>query len=75
MKEKGDIQTSQLEKDNATLNFVNYQAQEAILNDEIPQYYKDEILKLAIHTIKKVAERRASYHAKFGEGRRTRRPK
>ena len=66
---------SQKEKDNATLNFVSYQAQEAILNPDLPDAYKDAVLEFAIDTIQKVGERKATYHAKYGEGRRTRKPK
>ena len=68
-------QTSQIEKDNATLNFVNYQAQEAILNPDLPDAYKDAMLEFALETIQKVAERKADYNAKYGEERRSRRPK
>ena len=67
--------TSQIEKDNATLNFVNYQAQEAILNPNLPDAYKDAMLEFAIDTIQKVSERKADYNAKYGEGRRTRKQK
>ena len=68
-------QTSQIEKDNATFDFVNYQAQEAILNPDLPYSYKDAVLEFTIDTIQKVGERKATYHAKYGEGRRTRKPK
>src|SRR5215216_3048093 len=60
------------EKDNALLDFVNYQAQEAILNPNLPESYKDEVLNAAVETIQKVAERKAIYYAKYGEGRRAR---
>jgi hypothetical protein len=62
------------EKDNALMDFVNYQAQEAILDPNLPGPYKDEILDAAIGTIQKVAERKAVYDAKHGEGRRSRKP-
>lgn len=65
---------SQIEKDNATLDFVNYQAQEAIINPNLPDTYKDAVLEFAIDTIQRVAERKAEYNAKYGEGRRTRKP-
>src|SRR5688572_29966126 len=60
------------EKENALLDFVNYQAQEAILNPNLPESKKDKILEDAIGTIQKVAERKATYYAKYGEGRRQR---
>jgi hypothetical protein len=67
--------TNQIEKENAILNSVNYQAQQAILDPNLPDTYKDQVVDFAIKTIRKVAERKAAYHGKFGEGRRTRRPK
>ena len=42
------------------MNFVNYQAQEAILNPALPESKKDEILEDAIGTIQQVAERRTA---------------
>ena len=64
----------QREKDDALMNFVSKEAQEAILNPNLPESYKDEVLEAAIGTIQRVAERKASYYAKYGEGRRSRRP-
>jgi hypothetical protein len=72
MKEKNKKLIGTREKENALLDFVNYQAQEAILNPNLPESKKDEILDDAIGTIQKVAERKATYYAKFGEGRRLR---
>ena len=60
---------------NAIQDFVSYQAQEAILNPNLPEAYKDEVLDAAIETIQKVAEGKAVYNAKYGEGRRTRQSK
>jgi hypothetical protein len=64
-----------IEKYDAVLNSVNYQAQEAILDPNLPDAFKDKIVGLAIDTIQKVAERKVAYNAKYGEGRRTRRPR
>ena len=75
MKERGEYLADQKEKNEATLNFVCRQAQEALLNPTLPDSYKDIVLEAAIGTILKVAESRAAYFAKHGEGRRTRRPK
>ena len=72
MKDKNERVIGPREKDDALLDFVNYQAQEAILNPALPESKKDEILRDAIGTIQKVAERKAVYYAKYGEGRRTR---
>jgi hypothetical protein len=72
MNEKNKKLIGTREKENALLDFVNYQAQEAILNPNLPGSKKDEILDDAIGTIQKVAERKAVYYAKYGEGRRAR---
>ena len=74
MKERIEKLTGPREKDDALLNFVSRQAQEAILNPTLPESYKDEVLEAAVATIQKVAERKAIYYAKYGEGRRTRKP-
>jgi hypothetical protein len=63
-----------IEMENALLDFVNTQAQEAILDPNLPSSYKDEVVDAAIGTIQKVAERKAVYYAKYGEGRRLRQP-
>jgi hypothetical protein len=73
MNEKNKKLIGTREKENALLDFVNYQAQEAILNPNLPDTKKDEILDDAIGTIRVVAERKAVYYAKYGEGRRIRR--
>jgi hypothetical protein len=72
MKER---QLGQIEKCNALVDSVNYHAQEAILDPNLPDNYKDRVLDYAIAEIQKVAERKAAYNAKYGEARRTRRPK
>ena len=75
MKENGETLIGQREKDDALLNFVSRQAQEAILDPNLPESYKDEVLGAAIATIHKVGERKAAYFAKHGEGRSTRQQK
>ena len=50
-------------------------SQEAILDPNLPEPYKDLVLEAALGTIQQVAENKAVYFAKHGEGRRTRRPK
>src|SRR5215207_2350527 len=74
MKDKNEKQIGTREKQDTLMDFVNYQAQEAILNPKLPGSTKDEILEAAIGTIQQVAERKAVYYAKHGEGRRTRKP-
>jgi hypothetical protein len=75
MKERNPNPIEQKEKDDALLNFVNRQAQEAILNPDLTEPYKDEVLRAAIKTIHKIAERKVIYVAKQGEGPRTSGPK
>lgn len=72
MKPRGGKLPESIERQNALLDFVNRQAQEAILDPNLPGSYKDEVVNAAIGTIQKVAERKATYFAKYGEGRRTR---
>ena len=74
MNGRTEIITGPREKDDALMNFVSRQAQEAILNPNLPELYKDEVLEAAVGTIQKVAERKAAYYAKHGEGRRSRLP-
>jgi hypothetical protein len=76
MKERSQKPINQKEVDNATLNFVSRQAQEAILNPNLPESYKDQVLDGAIGTISKIAEKRAIYEAggrrkKYGKRIRT----
>ena len=51
----------QKEKDDAIMNFVSRQAQEAILDPNLPESYKDEILNVAIKTLLRIAEKRNPY--------------
>src|SRR5215211_6223562 len=72
MNPRGSKPPETIERENALLDFANRQAQEAILNPNLPSSYKDEVVDAAIGTIQKVAERKAVYYAKYGEGRRLR---
>ena len=76
MKERNEKLTGQKVKDDATLNFVSRQAQEAILDPNLPEAYKDQVLDVAIGTISKIAEKRAIYESsgrrkKYGKRIRT----
>jgi hypothetical protein len=51
------------EKDDATLNYVSREAQMAILNPDLSDSLKDEILNTAVGTINQIAERRWVYEA------------
>jgi hypothetical protein len=72
MKERVANLSGQRERDIALMDFVSYQAQEAIINPNVPDEYKDKLLETAIETIHQVAERKAAYFAKNGDGRKTR---
>jgi hypothetical protein len=72
MNPRGGKPPETIERENALLDFVNQQAQEAILNPNLSDSYKNEVVNAAIGTIQKVSERKASYYAKYGEGRRLR---
>jgi hypothetical protein len=61
MKERGEKLVGRKAKDDATMNFVSRQAQEAILNPNLPESYKDEVLRAAVGTILRIAERRNTY--------------
>lgn len=63
MKERSQYSVGQREKDDALMNFVSRQAQEAILDPNLPETYKNEIVDAAVGTISKIAERRTKYEA------------
>jgi hypothetical protein len=67
MKENGEIQLGQKERDDALMNFVSRQAQEAILDPHLPESYKDKLVSAAVATISRIAERRNPYHAAQNE--------
>ena len=50
-------------KDDAIMNFVSRQAQEAILNPDLPESYKNAALEAAIEALLKIAEKRSDYNA------------
>ena len=61
MKERSEKVIGQKAKDDATLNFVSLQAQEAILNPNLPEAYKDQIVGAAVGTILRIAEKKSAY--------------
>ena len=63
MKEIREILLGQKEKDDTTLNYVSREAQEAILNPDLSDSIKDEILNEAVETIYQIAERKWIYEA------------
>lgn len=73
MKERSEKLTRQKVKDDAIMNFVSRQAQEAILDTNLPESYKDAALEAALEAILRIAEKRNEYNARTGESRRLKR--
>ncbi len=67
MKERGKNYSRQKAKDDAIMNFVSRQAQEAILDPNLPETLKDEVVDSAVDNLLKIAERRGSYTARYKE--------
>ena len=63
-----------IDRENKLLDLVNYQAQKIIFSD-LPEEKKDQAVNDAIHSIQSIAERKAAYIGKYGEGRKTRKPR
>ena len=51
IKEAREKLIGQKAKDDATVNFVSRQAQEAILDPNLPESYKDDVLDAAVGTL------------------------
>ena len=69
MNERREKLIGQKAKDDATMNFVSRQAQEAILDPNLPESYKDDIVGAAVGTILRIAEKRSDYNARLRESR------
>ena len=67
MKETSEKLIGPKEIDDAMMNFVSRQAQEAILDPNLPGYYKDYVLEAAIKTLTKIGERKSAYNAEGSE--------
>ena len=63
MKQISEQLLEQKGKDDATLNYVSREAQVVILNPDLSDSLKDEILNTAVGTINQIAERRWIYEA------------
>jgi hypothetical protein len=63
MNETSKKLVGQRKKDDATLNYVSREAQVAILNPDLSDSIKEEILIDAVGTINQIAERRWIYEA------------
>ena len=67
MKEREEKLIGQKERNDATMNFVSRQAQEAILDPNVPEWYKDYLLKAAIETIRRISDSRPAYNSESQE--------
>ena len=61
MKENEEKIITQKERYDAVLEFVNFQAQEAILNPTLPNDFKDMIVEDAIRKIRRIGEKRGTF--------------
>jgi hypothetical protein len=73
MKERDKYITRQKAKDDAVMDFVSRQAQEAILDPNLPESFKDEVMEAAVGTIMRIAERRSAYIVKRRKNQRLKR--
>jgi len=67
MKERGRKYSLQKEKDDAIMDFVTRQAQDAILYPNLPESYKDAALEAALEALLRIAEKRSAYITSSGE--------
>jgi hypothetical protein len=73
MKERSEKFSRQKAKDDAIMDFVSRQAQEAILDPHLPESYKDAALEAALDALLRIAEKRNAYIAGSKESRRLKR--
>ena len=67
MKERSQNYLRQRAKDDAIMDFVSRQAQEAILDPNLPESYKDAALEAALDALLKIAEKRGNYNTRSRE--------
>lgn len=70
MKERNKKFVGQKVKEDAIINFVSRQAQEAILDPNLPESYKDAALEAALDAILRIADKRSEYNAECKENQR-----
>ncbi len=63
MKESIQKLIEQIAEGELTRNSVSWQAQEVILNPDLSETYKDEVVEAAVETILKLGEDRQTYTA------------
>ena len=64
MKERSENLIERKRSDDAIMDFVSRQAQEAILDPNLPEHYKDYVLDAAIRTLLVIAEKRSTYNVR-----------
>ncbi len=74
MKERSKKIVGLTGKDEATMNFVSRQAQEAILDPNLPEFYKDYVLDVAVEALQRIGEKRHAYNASSIESRELKQP-
>ena len=67
MKDNNEKAIGQKARESETLNFVSWQAQEAILNPNLDDDYKDWVVTAAVRKINKIAERKIIYDVRHAE--------
>ena len=69
MKERNKRFLAQKAKDDAIMDFVSRQAQEAILDPNLPESYKEAALEAALDALLRIAEKRNFYTSASEENR------
>ena len=67
MKERSKNFVGKKEREDAIIDFVSRQAQEAILDPNLPESYKDAALEAALEALLGIAEKRNEYSAERKE--------
>ncbi len=63
MKENIQNLIEQIAEGELTRNSVSWQAQEVILNPDLSETYKDEVVEAAVETIHRIGQDRTTYNA------------
>jgi len=69
MKERSRNNAGKKERDDAIMDFVTRQAQEAILDPNLPESYKDAALEAALEALLRIAEKRSAYNTSSRENK------
>src|SRR5690349_21396239 len=72
MKDKNENTNKPRTTDEATINFVSHQAQEAILNPNLDDDYKDWIVNAAVRKINRIADGKIIYDVRRSENQGSR---